>query len=396
MILDWYMAGPDAAANYENLNFRVHKTTIEKKYRNYQDKGTFGVYQIQVREKGKIHFKDLGYTFFTQDFPISAGYEARKYSIDEELWDSITDIVDRVEEILVSLDFIPSKKELPVEAKNLQLLQGASRAFIAALKKHDYLRNDIDDIHTPFLEDMFLRGIQHYITFDKEHLFDSDENISPIRQAEFEIDLTYAMAEPTMYFVSGWPEGFWEQHFLHDEEWLQEYLDNDFVLEDEIHEKPSTKDPNSICMYISNKFSVTDEEKLMKLINNINEINNSSFLHNFENVVFRKYDDGTFRLFCKFGDHLYHIFEEDKAVLDEFQSIIPEDEVIVFKDIAANLSSDIVSEDDYEVEIYLTFISRNSIKDYSVDKVIDKDVKSILRKMKNAKNKRDTESNDES
>ncbi|MCK2000489.1 hypothetical protein MZM54_03660 [[Brevibacterium] frigoritolerans] len=396
MILDWYMAGPDAAANYENLNFRVHKTTIEKKYTNYQDKGTFGVYQLQVREKGKIHFKDLGYNFFTNNCPINAKYYAMTHSIDEELWDSITDIVDRVEEILVSLDFIPSEKVLPLEAKNLQLLQGASRAFIAALKKHDFLRNDIDDIHSPFLEDMFLRGIQHYITFDKEHLFDSSKNISPIRQAEFEIDLTYAMAEPTMYFIGGWPEGFWDQHFLHDDEWLQEHLNNTLTFEDEIHKKPSTNSLNSISMYISNKFRIIDEEKFMEVINDINEINQSDILYTYDNVIFRKYDDCTYRLFCKSGSHLYHIFEEDKGFLKKFQSIIPDDEVIVFKDISANLLSDITTDEDYEIGTYLTFITSDSIKDYSVDKVIVKDVKSILRKMKNSKTKSDTESNNKS
>lgn len=67
---------------------------------NYQDLGVYGFgkcYALQVRKRSDMEFTYLGYTFVTKD----DGYGiAKKKSVDDILWYSISDIIKRAEGIL--------------------------------------------------------------------------------------------------------------------------------------------------------------------------------------------------------------------------------------------------------------------------------------------------------
>ncbi|MEX3713345.1 hypothetical protein ABFV99_13155 [Cytobacillus horneckiae] len=101
MNLYWEYAGNDPVAKVGNLVFRLHQSYTILKRRGYNDEECL-VYQLQVRKKENISFKDLGYVFYMGSF-VSRSNEK---SVDFHYWDDISEVVNKAEEILEVLDFI--------------------------------------------------------------------------------------------------------------------------------------------------------------------------------------------------------------------------------------------------------------------------------------------------
>ena len=86
-------------------------------------------------------------------------------------------------------------------------------------------------------------------------------------------------------------------------------------------------------------------------------------------------------MFCEYGTHLFHLFKEDETFLKRFQSNLPDGEVVLLKEVSAELAILENYDGFYDVEIYLIYITNDSFQECNVEKVAEKKIKAIKKKI---------------
>lgn len=107
MILKWQnVAGIDFAAAYKDLVFRIHRDKIfTKSFKELP----IHIAILQIRKKQNVEFKDIGYRFLLKQ----RSWELVRIEdfVDEKLWTSVEDTIERAEEILLTLGYIEEEIE---------------------------------------------------------------------------------------------------------------------------------------------------------------------------------------------------------------------------------------------------------------------------------------------
>jgi hypothetical protein len=247
LILDWYRVDDkDIAASYEEFVFRLRKEGEIIKLKHH-DNETVTMMKLQVRKKQNVDFKDLGYKFLIKD----GYYVNRNNYVDGIIWTDINDIASRAEEILIGLDFIDSDTINQHVPSTPEVLRAAAKGFIRALYEKQYLRNLVDYQESE-LENILVRTLSFWENKEPIEL-EEDEIRQKIRLKEFEIEFKTLMIEPQIYYVGNWRELFYTQSYLHNEDWLNE------ELEEELEERKKIFIENSkSSSFITEKFKVND------------------------------------------------------------------------------------------------------------------------------------------
>ncbi|CAM3207418.1 hypothetical protein HP548_02490 [Paenibacillus taichungensis] len=262
-ILEWYSAGQDYVAKSKDTVFRLHREY--KTLKKYSKTLEYAFYKLQQRKSSNNEYRDMGYEFY---LPVQFDYAdlVSKYSIDGKYWDDANEMIDKTEEILLCNFFIEDDIE---EQKSIvevptSIPPIASRMIVKQLKRKELIF-DLDEYEIRSIEDMIMRAIQIYRSYDFSEIVNEDGHLDPIHLREFELHLKMCMSEPTMYFVGGWREIFNGQRHLHDDEWLSDSLEEESEEEDVLdtssdyqeyqttrvnNHKPKTRIPVSGYIYL--------------------------------------------------------------------------------------------------------------------------------------------------
>lgn len=224
--MEWTLVDGDYVASNEENVFRLQftKETINPK-ENWKLPITFVSYKLQARKIKNIDFRNLGYSFYWGDPEIED-----QDSVDSIRWEDDDKIIERAEEILVALRLVErgelKKRELDVDPVPPMLPYIASRMIIKQLKRKQLIA-DLDENQSSIIEDMIMRVFKVYRSYDSSDFMNGQGKIDPIRVHEFELHIKMCMSEPTKYFAGGWKEIFDGQRDCHDEEWLNNSLEEE-------------------------------------------------------------------------------------------------------------------------------------------------------------------------
>ncbi|MFX3643399.1 MAG: hypothetical protein ACE3L7_32905 [Candidatus Pristimantibacillus sp.] len=237
-ILEWYTADRDYVATYKDTVFRIHRDyKTLKKHSKTQE---YFVYKLQQRKEKNNEYRDMGYEFYLPPLHDYADL-GRNYSVEGKYWKDAHEIIDKSEEILLNNFFIEDEiEEREKEVIPPRIPSIAARMIVKQLKLNQ-LVDSLDEYEVRNIEDMLMRVIQVYRSYNFSDFINEEGKLDPIRLYEFELHLKMCMSEPTMYFIGGWPEFFDGQRQLHDEKWLLDLLEDEREV-DESDEITESKD----------------------------------------------------------------------------------------------------------------------------------------------------------
>jgi hypothetical protein len=224
--MKWTLVDGDYVAFTTEDVFRLRfDKEIVKPKENWKNPITIVSYKLQARKIKNIDFRNLGYSFYWGDPDIED-----QDSVDSIRWDDDDKIIERAEEILVALRLV-DEEELNTRERDADQVPSsipyiASRMIIKQLKRKQLLA-DLDETQASTIEDMIMRVVQIFRSYDFSDFINDKGKIDPIRVHEFELHIKMCMTEPSMYFVGGWKEIFDAQRDLHDEEWLKDSLEDE-------------------------------------------------------------------------------------------------------------------------------------------------------------------------
>ena len=119
--------------------------------------------------------------------------------------------------------------ENEVKISNLFILH-AVEYFMAELIKSDVLKRGKNIFG---VENLVTHLSSELISLNVRSCVNSDGSIDEVAVAELMLCLKMALTEPDMYYIGGWREGFFKQHFLHDLEWAKKLAKNNYCDEDD-------------------------------------------------------------------------------------------------------------------------------------------------------------------
>lgn len=221
--MEWYMVDDkDITASTGEFVFRLRKE-LEKTKDKYDEVIFVDMMKLQVRKKQNVEFRDLGYKFLVED----KLYVKKADYVDSKVWTDIDDISDRADEILFSLEYIESSsyEQTPNKNSKPDILRAAAKGFIKAFKKREFLIA-LNDYEEDALENMILHALKYWEV--KEPFEDETTGIErEIRLKELQLELTTIITEPSVMSLENWSGIIKSHNHLHDEEWLNKFLEKE-------------------------------------------------------------------------------------------------------------------------------------------------------------------------
>jgi hypothetical protein len=102
-LLKWFkIDDKDISSSEGDFVFRLHRTSYQIKTKYMSEKIKLDIFQLQIRKKQNIEFKNLGYKFLLSN----TQFINESNFVDNKVWTDIGDISERAEEILIGLHFI--------------------------------------------------------------------------------------------------------------------------------------------------------------------------------------------------------------------------------------------------------------------------------------------------
>ncbi|MCA1066052.1 TnsA endonuclease N-terminal domain-containing protein (plasmid) [Rossellomorea sp. AcN35-11] len=229
MLLNWTRVDDkDLSASFEDFIFRLRADTKKVKNR-WGENVPVPIKKVQVRKRQNTDFRDLGYEFLIKEVDFID--EEQRQFVDGVVWEDTVSIVERSEDILSGLEYIDKDNldydEADIPSSPIEILRAASQGIIKALQDRSYIKGPENK---EALEDMFVRMLSFWENSHdiSQYLNENGESlVTPIQEKEIEIEIKTLMVEPDMYCSGGWKEVWDYQKALHDEEWLEETLEEE-------------------------------------------------------------------------------------------------------------------------------------------------------------------------
>lgn len=228
MSLLWTSVSYDYVATVEDTTYRVRRETdYIKPKEKYLSPIEISHYALQARKTKNIEYRNLGYDFYLGEPSISDND-----SVDNRLWNDISEILDRCEEILIVHNYIKSLDTEKAEEVNDRSLPStiysvAIKTITASLQANDVVPFNLENNIKKTLNEILYWSLHHFRSHPFEKILGEDGEINPICLREYELDLDMCLKERNISLVNEWREVFYDQYELHDDQWLQETLEEE-------------------------------------------------------------------------------------------------------------------------------------------------------------------------